>query len=306
MIHINTHLTSILFALTIFTAASARAQDQPFTKTTDILYATAIGDAPVPHPPHQLLLDLYLPKTQPDQPAPNLIVWVHGGAWRSGSKNKTPLTPLLDHGYAIASIDYRLSPVAPFPAQIHDIKAAIRFLRAKQKQYGYNAQRIAIAGSSAGGHLVALMGVTNNHKKLEGAVGDHTNQSSSVQATIDLYGPTNFLTILPQSTPHGLGVRIPALQLLLRAQPENTPDLAQLASPVNHVDPSDPPLLILHGDQDPQVPINQSHELHALYKQHNLPVIFEVVHGAAHGGKQFYDERRMKLMLDFLGEHIRK
>ncbi|MHC4994262.1 MAG: alpha/beta hydrolase fold domain-containing protein [Planctomycetota bacterium] len=278
---------------------AAHAQEKPFTKTTDILYATATGDS---QPPHQLLLDLYLPDHTQNPP---LIVWVHGGAWRSGSKDKTPLTPLLDHGYAIASIDYRLSPVAPFPAQIHDIKAAVRFLRAKQKHYGYNAQRVAIAGSSAGGHLVALMGVTNGHQKLEGDVGDHTDQSSSVQATIDLYGPTNFLTILPQSTPHGLGVRIPALQLLLRAQPENKPDLAKLASPVNHVDPTDPPLLILHGDQDPQVPINQSHELHALYKQHKLPVVFEVVHGAAHGGPQFYDTRRLNLMLSFLKKHIR-
>jgi len=296
-----THHAAIILITATLLAPPTRAQSQNnFTKTTDILYATVPTTPTLDHP---LLLDLYLPNNTQNPP---LIVWVHGGAWRAGSKNKCPLTPLLDQGFAIASIDYRLSPVAPFPAQIHDIKAAIRFLRAKQSTYHYNASRIAIAGSSAGGHLVALMGVTNNHPQLEGDIGDHLSQSSSVQATIDLYGPTNFLTILPQSTPHGLGVRIPALQLLLRKQPEDTPDLAKLASPVNHVDPSDPPLLILHGDQDPQVPINQSHELHAKYKQLNLPVIFEVVHGAAHGGKQFYDEQRLKLMTNFLNKYLRK
>ena len=116
------------------------------------------------------------------------------------------------------------------------------------------------------------------------SVGRHLNQSSDVQAIVSYYGASNFLTILQQSTPHGLGVRIPALQLLLGKQPEKTPELAKLASPVFHVDDSDPPLLLLHGDQDPQMPINQSHELFGKYEAHDLAVKFEVVHGAAHGG----------------------
>ena len=167
-----------------------------------------------------------------------------------------PLNWLVEKGFAVVSVDDRLSPVAPFPAQIYDCKAAIRFLRAQQNRYRYDAQRIAIAGSSAGGHLVALAGTTNGRNELEGRVGEHLDQSSSVQATIDYYGPANFMTILKQSTPHGLSVRIPALQLLLGSQPEDNPILAKLESPVFHVDANDPPLLILHGDQDPQVPIN--------------------------------------------------
>ena len=249
-----------------------------------------------------LLLDLYLPR---DAVRPPLVVWVHGGAWRSGSKNKMPLTALVEAGYAAASIDYRLSPVAKFPALIHDCKAAIRFLRARQADYGYDARRIAIAGSSAGGHLVALLGVSNGHEELEGKVGTHPEQSSSVQAIVDYYGPTNFATILKQSTPHGLGVRVPALELLLGGQPEDLPEVAALASPVSHVGAEDPPLLILHGDQDPQVPINQSHELHAKYKELGLDVHFEVVHGAAHGGEAFFDETRMALVKAFLDKHLR-
>ena len=252
---------------------------------------------------HRLLLDLYVPRNLKNPP---LLVWVHGGAWRSGSKSKMPLTSLLDDGFAIASVDYRLSPVAKFPAQIHDCKAAIRFLRATASKYGINAERIGIAGSSAGGHLVALIGVTKGHKKLEGDIGDHDDQSSAVQAIVDYYGPTNFLTILRQSTPHGLSVRVPALKLLLGDEPDKLPDLARLASPVFHVDADDPPLLLIHGDQDPQVPINQSHELHAKYKNDDLPVHFEVVHGGAHGGESFFDSRRNDLVREFFKKHLRK
>ncbi|MFG0333150.1 MAG: alpha/beta hydrolase fold domain-containing protein [Maioricimonas sp. JB049] len=277
---------------------AARAQSPPaqgaINVVRDLTYAT-VGNA-------ALRLDLYRPAAAEQPP---LIVWIHGGAWRAGSKQRMPLGWLVKKGYAVASIDYRLSPVARFPAQIHDCKAAIRFLRAKQKEYGYNADHIAVAGSSAGGHLAALVGVTNGHPSLEGTIGAHLEQSSNVAAIIDWYGPTNFMTILQQSTPHGLSVRVPALQLLIGDRPENVPDPARLASPVFHVDEADPPLLILHGDQDPQVPINQSHELQARYKQHGLPVQFEVVHGGAHGGELFFDAPRRKLVEDFLDEHLR-
>ena len=112
------------------------------------------------------------------------------------------------------------------------------------------------------------------------------------------------MTILQQSTPHGLSVRVPALQLLLGDQPEATPELARLASPVFHVDPQDPPILMLHGDQDPQVPINQSHELHAACKRHGVDAQLEVVHGGAHGGELFFDEDRRQLVEKFCRTHL--
>jgi acetyl esterase/lipase len=284
-----------VLSLTIAASSSVSAEDRfEIQVSRDIEFAKVDG--------HSLKLDLYRPV---GATSPQLVVWVHGGAWRAGSKDGMPLGELVRRGFAIASVDYRLSPVAKFPAQVHDCKAAIRFLRAKAKQYGYDASRIGIAGSSAGGHLVAEIGVTNGHPKLEGTVGEHLDQSSSVHAIVDYYGPTNFLTILTQSTPHGLSVRVPALQLLLGSQPEENPALAKLASPVFHVDKNDPPLLIIHGDQDPQVPINQSHELHGHYKEFGLPVRLEVIHGGAHGGPKFYDDARIKLVERFFEKQLR-
>ena len=250
-----------------------------------------------------LKLDLHLPEMSPRAP---IIVWVHGGAWRSGSKSSMPLGKLVEAGYAVASVDYRLSTQARFPAQIHDLKAAIRFLRGHGDDWKLPTNHIVIAGDSAGGHLAALVGVSNGHAELEGAVGNDPKQRSAVQGIISFYGGANLTTILKQSTPHGLGVRVPALDLLLGGQPEAVPELARLASPVFLVDRSDPPLLLLHGDQDPQMPISQAHELMGAYKKLSLPAHLEVVHGAAHGGAAFYDAERMEIVKAFLERHFGK
>lgn len=204
-------------------------------------------------------------------------------------------------GYALASVDFRMSTEARFPAQIHDIKAAIRFLRAQQTNYGFDAGRIVALGNSSGGHLVAVLAVSNGNPELEGRVGDYPDQSSDVQGVVSYYGASNLTTILDQSTPHGLSVREPALDLLLGGQPDEETELARLASPVLNVSDKAVPLLLLHGDQDPQMPINQSHELQGAYEAQGLDVRFEVVHGAAHGGPLFHDARRNAQVLEFLG-----
>jgi acetyl esterase/lipase len=258
----------------------------------DVEFATVDGAS--------LMLDLYRPARDPV----GLIVWVHGGAWRSGSRKSVDLRGMTAHGWAVASVDYRLSPVARFPAQVHDIKAAIRYLRANADALGYPAAPFVVAGSSAGGHLAALVGVTNGHPGLEGGVGNHLDTSSDVQALVDLYGASNLTTILAQSTPHGLNVRRPALDLLLGGQPEAEPDLARLASPVFHVDASDPPLLLLHGDQDNQMPINQAHELEGAYRREGLQVRFDVVYGAGHGGPAFTTPQRLEEIAAFLADAI--
>lgn len=249
---------------------------------------------------HRLLLDLYQPLNK-TRPTP-LIVWIHGGAWRSGSKADVPIAQLIGDGYAIASVDYRLSPTAQFPAQVHDIKAAIRFLRAHAAEYELDPKRFAVAGSSAGGHLAALVGVTNGHEELEGTVGEFTAEPSDVQAVVSFYGASNLPTILSQSTPHGLRVRVPALQLLLGGQPAEKPALARLASPVVHVDRNDPPLLLIHGDQDPQMPLDQSQELESAYQQYDLPVQLRVVRGGVHGGAGFYEQPMLRRVAQFLSD----
>lgn len=288
----GTGLSTFVFVMAAAYGLSA-ADEATIVRTNDIEYAR-VDD-------QRLLLDLYMPK---GVARPRLLVWIHGGAWRSGSRSKMPLTALVEHGWAVASVDYRLSPVASFPAQIHDIRASIRFLRANVDKYGYVADRIAIAGASAGGHLVALCGVTNGHKDLEGKVGEDLEHSSDVQAVVSFYGASNLTTILNQSTPHGLSVRVPALELLLGGQPETVPEIAKLASPMFHVDENDPPLLLFHGDQDAQMPINQSIELLGAYRRYDRPVEFKVVHGAGHGGPKFYDDRRLELTERFLNKHL--
>ena len=244
----------------------------------------------------KLLLDVYMPSTVKN---PYLIIWIHGGAWHSGSKENPPLE-LVSSGYAIASVDFRVSTEAAFPASVHDIKAAIRFLRGNAKKYGYRSDKLVIWGSSSGGHLATLVGITNNDSYLEGNEGNYLKESSSVQAIIDFYGPTNFLTILNQSTPHVISVRAPALAILLGKPVEQVEDLAKKASPVYQVDASDPPLLIVHGEQDNQVPINQSLDLMNVYKKNSLAVQFESIPGAGHGGDVFYKTEGKKMIEKFL------
>ena len=285
------HVIVVVCAVCAWLAPSS-AQAQAARSHKDVVYAAVDGK--------DLALDLYVPA---GAAKPALLVWVHGGAWRSGTKAKPPMA-FVENGIAMASLDFRQSTDARFPAAVHDIKAAIRFLRAKASEYGYRADRIAICGSSSGGHLAALVGVSNGHKELEGAVGGHLNQSSDVSAIIDYYGASNLTTILTQSTPFGLNMRRPALELLLGALPDGAPRLAELASPVVHVDRNDPPLLIFHGDQDPQMPINQSHELQGAYEKMGLDVYFDVVHGAAHGGDQFFSKDRVARAVAFLRRTI--
>src|SRR5688500_94980 len=280
--------------LICFISFFIKVHAQADTTKRNIVYAE-VGN-------RKLLLDVYMPSTEK---SPYLILWIHGGAWRSGSKENPPLG-LLSAGYAIASIDFRLSTEAIFPAPVHDIKAAIRFLRGNAKKYGYRSDKIFIWGSSSGGHLAALVGTTNNDKNFEGAEGNFLKESSSVQGIIDFYGPTNFLTILTQSTPHGINVRAPALALLLGKPVEQVPDLAKKASPVQHVDANDPPILIVHGDQDIQVPVNQSLELMAAYKKASASCQLEIIPGADHGSDVYYKKEFQAVIEKFLNEVLSK
>jgi acetyl esterase/lipase len=264
----------------------------------DIEYAK-LGD-------RSLKLDLYFPKRDTTSSQSPLVVWVHGGAWRSGSKENVPLLRWLDHGFAIASVEYRLSPEAKFPAQVHDIKTAIRFLRARSDELGLDPERFVIAGGSAGGHLAALVGVSSGIAPLEETTGEQVDMKSDVRAIVSFYGASDLQTILQQSTEYGLSVRVPALQLFLGGQPTELPEVAKLASPVTHVDPTDPPLWLIHGDADPQMPIEQSRQLAELYRQTGLPVDFEVIPGGRHGGEAFFAAERLDRIAKGLLEAIAK
>lgn len=280
--------------LAALAGASLGAWSQSMT-WTDIVYAAPDGSP--------LGLDIHMPAGARNPP---LIVQVHGGAWRFGDKSGGVPMQFVEHGYAVASLDFRQSTQAPFPAMVHDIKAAIRFLRANAADYGYDPSRIVITGASSGAHLAQVVGVSNGHPGLEGDLGDFTGTSSDVQAIISYFGASDLTTILSQSTPFGLGVREPALELLLGALPDQNEALAKLASPVYLVDANDPPLLLLHGDRDPQMPINQSLQMLGAYKAHGLDATFDPVHGAVHGGPGFFDEEHLANALAFLARTVGK
>jgi len=241
---------------------------------------------------------------KPEGKQAGLLVYIHGGAWRAGAKEDCPILDLVQAGYVVASVDYRLTPQAPFPANVHDIKGAIRFLRAEAPRLGIDADRMAIVGSSAGGHLAALVGVSEGVPELEGSVGGHVGVSSRVHAIVSFFGASNLETILGQSTEYGLSVREPALRLLLGGSPLEKPALARLASPVAHLDPNDPPTLLIHGDADPQMPVQQSEELERACAARGVQATLHIIPGARHGGAEFYDATRMHLVRAFLEKQL--
>jgi acetyl esterase/lipase len=287
-------IANLVFGVLVLTAGSIALAAEPAPRDIkDIVYATVDGKP--------LGLDIHLPAAVRQ---PRLIVWVHGGAWTDGNKTAYP-TFLVEHGFAVASLDFRSSSAARFPANVHDIKAGIRFLRAKAKEYGYRADRIAIVGASSGGHLAALVGVTGGNAELEGNEGDYPNESSRVQAIVSYFGASDLTTILAQSTPAGLAVRAPALDRLFGAAPDQVPELAKLASPIFHVDRDDPPAFVLHGDQDAQMPVNQALELKWAYENVGRKIDVEILHGVGHVAAPFFAGKPVDQVVQFLKRTLR-
>jgi acetyl esterase/lipase len=274
---------------------SALAQGQPLAGKVDlqenICYANVDGQ--------DLLLDLYRP-AEANEPLP-LIVWIHGGAWQAGDKKFFPIRGLAREGFAVASINYRFMDQAIFPAQIHDCKGAIRFLRANAARFGIDPNSIGAAGDSAGGHLAALLGTSGGVKDLEGQVGGNRRYSSAVQAVCDWYGQTDFLIFADpnQFNPQ----RHPVVEKLLGGPVAERKQLAQAASPIAHVDPKDPPFLIMHGDKDEVVPIQQSIRFYEKLKKAGVPAQLIVVEGAGHG---FPNKQQIEQLRDFFVKHLKK
>ena len=243
-----------------------------------------------------LLLDLYLPEKPEGSP---LVVWVHGGGWKSGSKQRCFLKWLANFGYTIASINYRLVDVAKWPAQLHDCKGAIRWLRANAKTYGYNPDCVIAAGSSAGGHLVALLGTTGDNDELEGTVGGNGEQSSRVQAVVDYYGATDFLL---RSKTQSWKVNKPGSVVynLLGGPANQLVEKAKQASAKFHVTPDDPPLLVFHGVKDTTVLMSQTDAIEEAYKKAGLPVTVYRLENSGHGGTEFYTGENAEHLCAFL------
>lgn len=243
-------------------------------------------------------LDLYLPKGRRNMP---LIILVHGGAWRAGKKEDEPVAAFVAAGYAAASINYRLSSDAIFPAQIQDCKAAVRYLRANAAKYFYDASRFGAIGSSAGGHLVALMGLADGVKDFE--TPEYQTVTSDLQAVVDLFGPTDFLLMDGQRLPGATLVHSapdsPESQLVGGPILQNKAKVKR-ANPITYVNRSAPPFLLIHGDSDLLVPHHQSELLESALQSAGVPVKLMTITGGVHGRPTY--QAGLPAALEFFGK----
>lgn len=249
-----------------------------------------------------LTMHLLSAQPRPEGRAPGLL-WVHGGAFRHGSKDSgiAKLFPFARRGYVCASIEYRLSGEALWPAQIEDCKCAVRYLRAHADALGLDPQRIGAWGASAGGHLVAMLGVAPDHPELEGD-GGWSDHSSRVQAVCDYFGPADLLTIVdqPSSLDHN-GPDSPEGRLLGGAVREH-PDRARAASPASYATGAEPPFLIVHGNEDQTVPYGQSQQMYQAVGSGDAT--FLTIVGAGHGGGAFEHPAVLQRVEAFFEQHL--
>lgn len=260
-------------------------------------------------------LDIYLPD-EGHGPFP-VILSIHGGAWLAGDKRDGQEKPMLEglkRGYAVVSINYRLSREAKWPAQIHDCKAAVRWIRANAKGYRLDPDRIAAWGGSAGGHLSAMLGTSGDVQSLEDSTQGNADQSSRVQAVVDWFGPTDFSKMdeqLKESAvehPMHHSVSQSPEAVLLGRNPEEAPALVKEADPATYVSSDDPPFLIQHGLEDNLVPFQGSVLLaRKLGKVLGYRKVFlELFPATGHGGEAFRTEENLNRVFSFLDKCLKQ
>lgn len=247
------------------------------------------------------LLDIYLPaNTKGKIP---LVILIHGGGWLSNDKyadigymTKT-VAAIINNGFALASIDYRFSTQAIFPAQIHDCNSAVSFLYNNADKYGLDSKRFAVIGFSAGGHLASLLGLSNNNNIKTFFMGGTIN-SFSIKAVVDYYGPSDLMLF-----PDNDNEKSPE-SILIGAPPLARPDLARAASPVTYVDKNDPPFLIIHGEKDQLVSTKQSRLLSAWLNVAGVPNELIIVKDAPHFGVMFDVDYVRNKVITFLKKQL--
>ena len=261
-------------------------------------------------------LDIYLPD-EGSGPFP-VIVAIHGGAFMGCDKGDLQVLPMLEglsRGYAVVSINYRMSGEALFPALVHDAKAAIRWIRANAPRYGFDPARIAAWGGSAGGYLSAMLGTSAGVRKLEGWRLGNPNYPSDVQAVVDWFGPTNFLKMDEQLAALGLppapgtehdGPNSPE-SLLLGQRITEIPQRVRAANPETYIRQDAPPFLLQHGTRDAVVPVQQSIEFAARLRTAfgQRVVTLELLEGAEHADPRFEAPQNVDRVLGFLDEHLK-
>ncbi|MDP7133675.1 MAG: alpha/beta hydrolase [Planctomycetota bacterium] len=261
----------------------------PGIKTIRDLTYAEYGDVSLP-------LDLHIPE---DAENPPVILWIPVGGWRNSNRDGAPVW-LTEHGFAVACNHCRVSSEALAPATVHDCKAAVRWLRANGEEYGFNTRRIGVSGGSAGGHLSALLGVSAGVAALEGG-GGNPDASSTVQAFCDICGPTDLTRMADASICEHYPVLQEVTENFVGGPVAEHLDLARLVSPLNYVSSDSAPCLIIHGDEDPTVPVIESHLFHDALKEAGVDVSLKVLEGVGHGCP--LEDYRQELV-DFFSKHL--
>jgi len=294
-------MTGLRIVLMGCAAAMAAAAQAPRFKVLNNLEYARPESGP-------LSLDLYLPESGGPFPP---IVWIHGGAFRSGDKGGIWYKPILNQtqrGYAVASIDYRLSGAAKFPALVQDAKAALRWLRANAARYNLKADRIVVAGESAGGYQAAMLGTSGGVAELEGTLGN-PKESSRVQGVIDFFGPSDLLAMDDGASAckTSLVHRAPTSpeSQLVGCNLDDCPDRAKAASPITYVARDNPPFLILHGTADCQVPHSQSQRLYDALRAAGVKADLHLLPDVGHGDRRFMTPETEKLVNEFVDSVLR-
>lgn len=278
---------------------SASPPNRPSETDSSSPFGSAIVKKDIPYvtnPHPRQTFDLYLPKDNIQGPT-TLVVWIHGGAWMFTNKDWNNVKYLVKHGYALASIDYRLSKDATFPAQIKDCNAALNFLLANAASYGIDPRHFVVGGASAGGQLALLLGLARNERAL-GA-----DPSVKPFAILDFFGPTDLTSIIDEvGQGHGREVQEDVVPRLLGGPLIDHMELARQASPLSYVGRENPPVLILHGDKDDLVPYAQSQRLHSQLDQAGVKNQLITVKGAGHDGPMFETPDIQEKVISFLSE----
>jgi acetyl esterase/lipase len=294
------------FLLLLFTYKSLIAQN---SARTNILKLLPQGTRDLSNIPYQVgghakhLLNIYFPAEKTKKTYP-LVVFIHGGAWIYNDNYadlnymSNTVSGLLDAGYAVASIDYRFASEAPFPANLQDCNQAVNYLITNASEYSLDPKNIALMGFSAGGHLASMLALANN-AKVKNHFSDSKPKFFPIKCVIDYYGP-----ILLEMFPNANNPSSPESKLL-GATPISRPDLAQKASPLHYIDPTDPPFLIIHGEKDDLVHPNQSMLLESWLKINKVKTQLIIVKNAPHYGEMFDSPELKTQVLHFLKNYLK-
>ena len=254
---------------------------------------------------HQL--DIFLPPNAGSNTP--LIVWIHGGAWNMGTRfndmsyMSNTIKGILESGYALATIEYRYSTEAIFPAQIQDCNQALEFLYQHAGKYKLDKNRIGLIGFSAGGHLASLLALSNNNA-IVAFYATAAKPHFKIKCVLDFYGPSDFIT-LGSSPDTTINNSRNSISILLGAMPLQRPDIARKASPTTYVDKNDPPFFIVQGEKDESVPYTQSQMLAAWLTVNGVPNQLTIVPGAPHYGVMFDADNIRKNLFAFLEKHLK-